>query len=96
MGSGALIRGRVKVAAGSKRTASQLHCMLSSDCACQSENGLLDGLLFIYLPIGCYGESASVRGGSESFVVWHTLKGGTDLCRQALTVTQQYYSAWKS
>ena len=45
MGSGALIRGRVKAAAGSKRTASQLHCMLSSDCVYQSENGLLDGSL---------------------------------------------------
>jgi len=32
MGSGALIRDRAKAVAGSKGTASQLHCMLSSDC----------------------------------------------------------------
>jgi len=43
MGSGALIRDRTKAVAGSKGTASQLRCKLSSDCACRSENGLLDG-----------------------------------------------------
>jgi len=79
MGSGALIRDRTKAVAGSKGTASQLRCKLSSDCACRSENGLLEGSAKL--------EKAPVTE-SGSFKPCKAINGGHGGSRRPATVLQ--------